>query len=198
MTNFTTQSKVILIDNQDSFTFNIVDLLRKFPSIELQVTSSLDLEISQLEEFNALIISPGPMTPMDFPILNQVIAFAEQTKKPLLGICLGHQAICSYFGAELSQLHEVIHGQQHEIRVTKNSRLFDGLPENLKVGLYHSWYVSPEGFPEELHITSQSDQEVIMAVEHRSLPIFGIQFHPESFLTPLGKDILTNFFAQVR
>ncbi len=197
MTNFTTLSKVMLIDNQDSFTFNIVDLLRKFPSIDLHVRSSIDLDVSGLIDFDALIISPGPMTPGDFPVLAQVLNFAEQTKKPLLGICLGHQAICSHFGAALNQLEEVVHGQQHEIRISKNSKLFAGFPERIKVGLYHSWHVSTQDFPEKLYITSQSDQNVIMAVEHRSLPIFGIQFHPESFLTPQGKEILTNFFAQV-
>lgn len=194
MTNFSAIKKVLLIDNQDSFTFNIVDLLRKFPEMDLKVKSSINLDINQLDFFDYLIISPGPMTPKDFPVLNQVIDFAKTGRKPLLGVCLGHQAICSHFGAKLSKLSEVIHGQQHEIEVSTDTKLYSGLPEELKVGLYHSWHVEKDSLPESLQITAQSRSGILMSVEHRHLPIFGIQYHPESFLTPQGQEILTNFF----
>jgi anthranilate synthase/aminodeoxychorismate synthase-like glutamine amidotransferase len=186
--------QLLLIDNNDSFTFNIVNILREIDGCNFRVINYDELKISDPDVFSHFVISPGPMKPEDFPKLNQVIDHSGQNQKPLLGICLGHQTICTHFGGKLYRLDNVIHGQQRNIEIIKDSAIFNGLPKTIDAGLYHSWTVSPNEFPNELEITAQSGK-YIMAVQHKRLPIFGIQFHPESFLTAFGKEILTNFTA---
>jgi len=186
--------QLLLIDNNDSFTFNIVNILREIDGCNFRVINYDELKISDPDVFSHFVISPGPMKPEDFPVLNQVIDYSGPNQKPLLGICLGHQTICTHFGGKLYRLDNVIHGQQRNIEIIKDSAIFNGLPKTIDAGLYHSWTVSPNEFPNELEITAQSGK-YIMAVQHKRLPIFGIQFHPESFLTAFGKEILTNFTA---
>ncbi|MCO5268915.1 MAG: gamma-glutamyl-gamma-aminobutyrate hydrolase family protein [Brumimicrobium sp.] len=168
--------------------------MRGIENCNFQVINSEELRSEDLTSFTHIAISPGPMTPADYPILKDVIEYCLTSGKPLLGICLGHQAIGTYFGAKLTRLDHVIHGQQHTIEVTQKNDLFDSLPTSFSVGLYHSWVLSTTDFPEELEITAYS-KELIMAIQHKTSPIYGIQFHPESFLTSYGKEILTNFLS---
>ncbi len=186
--------QVLLIDNHDSFTYNIVNILTEIDTCDFQVINYDELKVSDIDEFAHLIISPGPMRPENFPLLNEVIAHSFQNRKPLLGICLGHQAICTHFGGSLYRMENVIHGQKRQIEIIRNSPIFDGLPKKMDVGLYHSWTVSTEDFPNELEICAISGQ-YIMAVQHKTAPIYGVQFHPESFLTAFGTAILTHFTA---
>lgn len=185
--------RVLLIDNNDSFTYNIVELLRSLHGAAYDVLSSKGLEMSVLEDYSHIIISPGPMTPSDFPELNDVIAFCEDRDKPLLGICLGHQAICEYFGGRLVRMDKIVHGHKESIGIDNHSIIYNELPDTIDVGLYHSWRIDHHDLPDELLITGMSQEDCLMSVQHRSKMIFGIQFHPESFLTTRGNRILENF-----
>lgn len=179
---------ILLIDNNDSFTFNVVQLIKKCCAIPVVVRNCNELEISEVEKFDYIIFSPGPGVPKDYPIMFEVLK-KYGNSKPILGICLGHQAICEYFGGSLRNLREVIHGYESEVECNYNSVLFKGL-NNLTVGRYHSWVV--DKLPDCLRVTASCDN-LIMAIEHKSLPIFGVQFHIESYITKRGEDILKNF-----
>ncbi len=183
---------ILLLDNNDSFTYNVVDLFRKFKNINLIVKSSFE-DQSYLENFDKFIISPGPGLPKDFPHILKVIEYCKKSKKPLLGICLGLQSIAQYFGGDLFRLQNVVHGQRKEIRIIEKSLLYKGLEEKIQAGLYHSWAVAGEKVPKSLKVTSVSEDNIIMSLEHRNLPIYGIQYHLESFLSEYGYEIASNF-----
>jgi anthranilate synthase/aminodeoxychorismate synthase-like glutamine amidotransferase len=185
--------RVLILDNNDSFTFNIVDMLRKLDGIKFSVRLSEDFNVSEMPLYKAVIISPGPMKPVDYPILKEVIDYCCVHNISLLGICLGHQAICEFFGAELVQLNEVVHGRQIKINHLIPCKIYENLGQNQMVGLYHSWTVKRESVPIELLITAETDDHRIMSVRHAQKNIFGVQYHPESFLTPNGPQILINF-----
>lgn len=188
--------RVLLVDNNDSFTYNIVNILRALPGVELDVVKAAHLHPGRLHEYAKLIISPGPGTPDDFPVLDAVIRHSLGTGTALLGICLGHQAICRHFGAELVRMERPVHGQRQLcLRTGTDEALFRGLPQQLEVGLYHSWAVRPESLPACLRATGRTAANVLMAVSHRDRPIHGVQFHPESFLTPHGRRMLENFLS---
>lgn len=187
------QIKVLLIDNNDSFTYNIVDALRKIKGITLDVVLAGNLKVKDFDDYDRMIISPGPGLPSDFPILEAAIAHCVREVKPLLGVCLGHQAICQYFGGDLRQLDTVIHGQQETINIDPTTEKYEGLPPQIKVGLYHSWYIDYTTLPECLQATGLTSANRLMSVVHRDYNIQGIQYHPESFLTPEGDQILRNF-----
>jgi anthranilate synthase/aminodeoxychorismate synthase-like glutamine amidotransferase len=184
--------KIALIDNNDSFTYNIVDLIRKIRGFKPAVISSDAIDLRELGKYQKLIISPGPGLPDDFPVLKEIIN-AFYTTIPMLGICLGHEAIAQFFGAKLVRLSGVIHGQPKEIRVLSNSVIFNRIPEKFNVGLYHSWVIDKNHLPDELEITSLSMEENIMSFQHRELKLFGVQFHPESIITEFGKELMENF-----
>ena len=186
----TKKPKLVLIDHNDSFTFNVVELLRKIGDNTTTVINYDDLVVTELSEFDKIILSPGPCLPQDYPKTFEVIK-QYYKEKPILGICLGHQAICSFFGAELYNFKEVIHGVNKEINILNNSILFKDVPNKTEVGLYHSWAV--KDLPKELTILAITDNDVIMSVKHVNYPIYGIQFHPESFLTTHGELMLKNF-----
>ncbi|PID26785.1 MAG: anthranilate synthase component II [Candidatus Cloacimonadota bacterium] len=183
---------ILLLDNNDSFTYNIVDLFRKFKNINLVVKSSFE-DQSYLEFFDKFIISPGPGLPKDFPHIFEVIKYCEKNQKPLLGVCLGLQSIAQYFGGYLFRLENVVHGQKKEIQIIENSLLYKGLEKNIKVGLYHSWAVDTDKVPSCLKTTSLSKDNIIMSLEHKNLPIYGVQYHLESFLSKYGYNIVSNF-----
>ncbi len=186
--------KIALIDHNDSFTFNIVEVLRHFKKCEVFVINYCEVTIELVEKYDKIILSPGPGLPKDYTKTMQVIAnFFKQ--KPILGICLGQQMLGAYFGATIYNIKEVIHGVQKEIHITEKSKLFVDIPKKTKVGLYHSWAVNTINFPKELQITSQTKDGIIMSVEHRKLPLYGMQFHPESFLTVDGVQMIKNFIA---
>ncbi|MEA2077382.1 MAG: aminodeoxychorismate/anthranilate synthase component II [Candidatus Marinimicrobia bacterium] len=184
--------QILLIDNNDSFTYNIVDYIRRMNEVDLQVYRASEIDLPDIETFDKIIISPGPGLPKEFPLLFDVFEhYLDQ--KPILGICLGHQALAEYLGGSLKQLDPVVHGQAHAIRVLKNDIIFEGIPDTFQVGLYHSWAVDNSSFPAELELLAVSEQELIMAIKHKEFSVYGVQFHPESHITDHGFILLKNF-----
>ena len=186
--------KILLIDNNDSFTYNIVDYVRRIPATVLDVVNSEELHIDLIDSYDKVIISPGPGLPDNFPLLFEVFK-RYLSRKPILGICLGHQALAQYLGGSLQQLRPVVHGQAHAVKVIKTAAIFNNLPQAFRVGLYHSWAVDPVTLPAELDVLALSEDNVIMAVKHRDYPVYGVQFHPESHITDHGFTLLRNFIV---
>ena len=184
--------KILLLDNNDSFTWIIVDYIRSLKNTDLKVIKTNAVNVNEIKYFDKIIISPGPGLPDDFPAIFDVLE-KYHTTKSILGICLGHQAICKFFAAKLINIFPVVHGQAHQIKIIKQSPLFTNLPDSFKVGLYHSWAVDFNDFPDELQITAVSENNIIMSIVSRKFPVFGIQFHPESYITEYGFNILKNF-----
>ena len=183
--------KIVIIDNYDSFTYNLAHLVKEL-GVEVTVYRNDQFELPQLEEFDKIILSPGPGIPSEAGLLLDVIR-TYAGKKPMLGVCLGHQAIGEVFGGQLTNLSDVFHGVATEGTQFGNDPIFAGLPKRIVMGRYHSWVVSKEGLPECLEITAESDEGQIMALRHKTFDIHGIQFHPESVLTPEGKTMIGNW-----
>ena len=183
--------KIAVIDNYDSFTYNLVHLIKELDE-EVDVLRNDTFKLEELSPYDKLVFSPGPGIPKEAGLLEEVIRFYKD-KKPMLGVCLGEQAIAEVFGARLENLPQVFHGKQTPVRLLNNGSLFRHLPEQISVGRYHSWIVSTKDFPDCLEITALSPEGYIMALNHKDYPIYGIQFHPESILTPDGKQIMQNF-----
>jgi len=183
--------KVVIIDNYDSFTYNLSHLIKELGA-EVTVWRNDQFELSQLEDFDKIVLSPGPGIPSEAGLLLDVIR-TYAGRKPMLGVCLGHQAIGEVFGGKLENLSEVFHGVATEGTQLGTDPIFDGCPRRLVMGRYHSWVVSRDGFPDCLEVTAESDEGQIMALRHREYDIHGIQFHPESVLTPDGRKILDNW-----
>ncbi len=183
--------KIVIIDNYDSFTYNLSHLVKELGA-EVTVYRNDQFELTQLEEFSKIILSPGPGIPSEAGLLLDVIR-TYAGKKPILGVCLGHQAIGEVFGGKLENLSDVFHGVATEGTQFGNDEIFYGLPRRITMGRYHSWVVSKEGFPDCLEITAESDEGQVMALKHKTLNIRGIQFHPESVLTPEGRKMLQNW-----
>ncbi len=184
--------EIALIDNYDSFTYNIVELVRRIPGTSLEVLPYDQLRISKLDRYKRLIISPGPGLPDEFPLLQDMLK-TYHSKIPMLGICLGHEAISRFFGAELDHLPAVVHGQPKEINISGPSLLFKGVPSKFKAGLYHSWVIDKSSMPNELEVTAVSEDDKIMSFRHKEYNLFGVQFHPESIITEYGIEMMTNF-----
>lgn len=183
--------RLLIIDNYDSFTYNIVHAIRSL-GIEPDIYRNDMIGIADIEQYDKIIISPGPGIPSEAGIVPGMLQ-RYATSKPILGICLGHQAIGERFGAKLKNLPNVYHGVKSTITVNQPDYLFEGLPDRLDVGRYHSWVVSKDGFPDCLEILATSPDGEIMALRHREYDIRGVQFHPESILTPEGINILRNW-----
>ena len=183
--------KIVIIDNYDSFTYNLAHLVKSLGP-EVTVLRNDRFQLPDLETCDKIILSPGPGIPSEAGLLLDVIR-TYAGRKPMLGVCLGHQAIGEVFGGKLENLSEVFHGVATEGTQLGRDYIFQGLPERLVMGRYHSWVVSREGFPECLEITAESDEGQIMALKHREYDIHGIQFHPESVLTPDGAAIISNW-----
>ena len=183
--------KIVIIDNYDSFTYNLSHLLKELGA-EVEVVRNDKFELKDLEQYDKIVLSPGPGIPSEAGLLLDVIR-TYAGHKPILGVCLGHQAIGEVFGASLENLKEVYHGVQTEGTQLGNDYIFDGLPERVMMGRYHSWVVAKDSVPESLEVTAMSDDGEIMAMRHRQYDIHGIQFHPESVLTPEGQTIVGNF-----
>lgn len=183
--------KIVIIDNYDSFTYNLSHLLKELGA-EVDVVRNDKFELKDLEQYDKIVLSPGPGIPSEAGLLLDVIR-TYAGRKPILGVCLGHQAIGEVFGASLENLKEVYHGVQTEGTQLGNDYIFGGLPERVMMGRYHSWVVAKDSVPECLEVTAMSDDGEIMAMRHRQYDIHGIQFHPESVLTPEGKTIVGNF-----
>lgn len=183
--------KVVIIDNYDSFTYNLAHLVKELGA-SVTVYRNDQFSLNQLEPFDKILLSPGPGIPSEAGLLTDVIR-TYAGRKPMLGVCLGHQAIGEVFGARLSNLPEVYHGVATPCELVGHDALFAGMESCFTIGRYHSWVVSREDFPETLEVTALSDDGNIMALRHRNYAIWGIQFHPESVLTPDGRQIIANW-----
>ena len=183
--------KTVIIDNYDSFTYNLSHLVKELGA-EVTVVRNDRFELSDLEAFDKIILSPGPGIPSEAGLLLEVIR-TYAGRKPMLGVCLGHQAIGEAFGAKLENLSDVFHGVATPCHIVAADPVFEGLDRDITIGRYHSWVVSKEALPECLEVTAVSDEGQIMALRHRTMEVHGIQFHPESVLTPNGKTIIKNF-----
>lgn len=185
---------ILLIDNYDSFTYNLSQYLEEEGGDDMEVTvwRNDQFDIDDVERFDKIVLSPGPGVPDEAGLLKAVIRRYAPTK-PILGVCLGEQAIGEVFGAEIYNLNTVFHGIQSRVRIIASDYIFDNLSDSIKVGRYHSWVVGKEDFPAELEVTAVSDEGQIMALKHRVYDVHGIQFHPESILTPEGRTIIRNF-----
>lgn len=184
--------KILLLDNYDSFTYNLLHVVKELGIKDVEVFRNDQIALSEIERFDKIILSPGPGIPEEAGLLLPIIKQYAPTKS-ILGVCLGHQAIGEAFGATLENLTDVYHGVQTPVHIIKNDILFQNLEQEIPVGRYHSWVVSRNAFPECLEITAESQEGQIMALRHRMYDVHGIQFHPESVLTPQGKVIIQNF-----
>jgi anthranilate synthase component II len=185
--------KILLLDNHDSFTFNLAELLRHHGKNTFKIVQSHRLDLNEAGEFDKILLSPGPGLPEEQTAMFDILARYGETK-PILGICLGIQAIATYYGGELFNLPEVIHGQPGELSICPSGHyLFTGIPDGSAVGLYHSWAIREETLPGCLEVLARSEKGIIMAVSHRQFPVCGLQFHPESIMTPAGQTILSNW-----
>lgn len=186
--------KIVIIDNYDSFTYNLSHLIKE-TGADVTVIRNDQFTLNQLQPFDKIVLSPGPGIPSEAGLLLDVIK-TYAGKKPILGVCLGHQAIGEVFGGKLENLSDVFHGVATEGTQFSNDYIFDGLPKRITMGRYHSWVVSQEGFPACLEVTAVSDEGQIMGLRHKNYDIHGIQFHPESVLTPQGKRMVENFIGR--
>ena len=182
--------KIFVIDNYDSFTYNLVHYLEELGA-EVTVKRNDQFELSEPEAYEYLLLSPGPGIPDEAGLLKAAIEKYAPSKK-ILGVCLGQQAIGEVFGASLTNLDTVFHGVATPVEVAEEDMLFNDLPKNFEVGRYHSWVVQTP-LPDALIATSFDDQQQLMSLRHKTLPIRAVQFHPESILTPYGKKILENW-----
>ncbi len=185
--------KIVIIDNYDSFTYNLAHLLKELGA-QVDVKRNDQFKMSDLQAYDKIVLSPGPGIPEEAGLLLDVIkTYAGQ--KPILGVCLGEQAIGQVFGAKLTNLKQVFHGVQTPVFLLKanDSYLFNNLPDVINVGRYHSWVVDQDGFPERLVMTAVSNEGQIMALRHKDYDVQGIQFHPESVLTSEGRAIISNW-----
>ena len=189
--------KILVFDNYDSFTYNLVHLVEKITHEKVDVHRNDQIPMEKVKEYDKIILSPGPGIPEEAGLLLPLIK-EYASSKSILGVCLGHQAIGQAFGGELINLSSVFHGVATKIEVRSQesgvrSPLFNGLPNELEVGRYHSWVVSKENFPDALEITAEDETGMIMGLQHKTFDVQGVQFHPESVLTPLGEQIMRNW-----
>jgi anthranilate synthase component II len=191
--------KVLLFDNYDSFTYNLVHLVKKILKQEVEVFRNDKIPLEKVKEYDKIILSPGPGLPEEAGLLLTLIK-EYASSKSILGVCLGHQAIGQAFGGTLVNLSTVYHGMKTKIKTLSPSKssgneLFKNMPQNIEVGRYHSWIISKENFPPELDITAEDENGYIMALQHKNYDVQGVQFHPESILTPDGETIMRNWLT---
>lgn len=189
--------KLLVLDNYDSFTFNLVQIIRQITGGSVDVFRNDKIALEAVAAYDKILLSPGPGLPEESGILCDLIKNYAATKS-ILGVCLGEQAIGEVYGAKLENLTQVFHGVSSSCTLTDvKSPLFEGLPSEFTVGRYHSWVVSKENFPfEQLEVTAEDDNGLVMGLQHKTYDVQGVQFHPESVLTPQGRRILENWLAQ--
>ena len=191
--------KLLVFDNYDSFTFNLVHLVKQLTSDEVTVVRNNQIALSEVDAFDKIILSPGPGIPEEAGLLLPLIKQYAATKS-ILGVCLGHQAIGQAFGAQLTNLPAVFHGVATPIQLlsaaNRGNDWFTGLAQPIGVGRYHSWVVSDENLPNCMEVTARDAQDYIMALRHRELDVQGVQFHPESILTPQGLQMMRNWIEK--
>jgi anthranilate synthase component II len=189
--------KILVFDNYDSFTYNLVHLVEKILHTKVEVHRNDQIPLEKVKDYDKIILSPGPGIPSEAGLLLPLIKEYAPSKS-ILGVCLGHQAIGESFGGKLTNLSKVFHGVATPIDILEYSThadndVFQDINSSLEVGRYHSWVVSEEGFPEDLEITSKDAEGYIMGLRHKNFDVQGVQFHPESVLTPMGEKILSNW-----
>lgn len=184
--------KILIFDNYDSFTYNLVHLVKELGFTDVDVYRNDKIALDDIAKYDKIILSPGPGIPSEAGLLLPLIK-EYAGKKPILGVCLGHQAIGEAFGAELTNLEDVYHGVATQIKITKPDYIFNSLGSEFEVGRYHSWIVSNNDLPECIEVTAVDNNGQIMALRHKEYDIHGVQFHPESVLTPTGETIVRNF-----
>ena len=184
---------ILLIDNYDSFSYNLFQLIGEI-NPDIRVIRNDELTVEEIRELapERIILSPGPGRPEDAGVIIDVVKELGQTI-PILGVCLGHQAICAAFGATITYAKQLMHGKQSVVKLDTASTLFRGCPKETEVARYHSLAADPDTLPEELAVTAVTADGEVMAVAHRDYPIYGVQFHPESIMTPDGARMLRNF-----
>ena len=184
---------ILLIDNYDSFAYNLYQMVGEIAK-EIKVIRNDAISVKQIEQLNpqAIILSPGPGRPEDAGVCQEVITRLGH-KIPILGVCLGHQAICQVFGATITHAPQLMHGKSSYIQINQESPLFNEIAAPMQVSRYHSLIAQKETIPECLKVTASTNEQEIIAVQHQTYPIFGVQFHPESILTPNGRKLLANF-----
>src|SRR5579863_8737051 len=210
--------KILVFDNYDSFTYNLVHLVEKIIRDKVDVARNDQIPLDEVDHYDKIILSPGPGVPSEAGLLLPLIK-RYASSKSILGVCLGHQAIGEAFGGKLVNLSTVYHGVATDVRIVNDEmlrtysekissdkgsspftihhspQLFNGLPEKFAVGRYHSWIVSEENFPDELEVTARDENNYIMALQHKKYDVQGVQFHPESVLTPDGEKIMRNWLV---
>jgi len=184
--------KLLVFDNYDSFTYNLVHIVEKILDTKVDVVKNDEIDLAEVEAYDKIILSPGPGIPNEAGLLLPLIK-KYAASKSILGVCLGHQAIAESFGGSLINLEEVYHGVATPISITGDPDLFNGLDKEIAVGRYHSWIVDAGTLPSELEITARDENNYIMAMKHRNYNVKGVQFHPESVLTPAGETIIKNW-----
>ena len=189
------KSRILIVDNYDSFTYNLYHLIKGLGYLNIEVLRNDRLSLDDIVHFDKIILSPGPGIPSEAGLLCDIIR-RYASEKSMLGVCLGHQAIAEVFGAQLKNLKEVFHGVATPVRIVCPDLLFKGLPDTFEVGRYHSWIVNSQEFPASLEVTAEDETGSIMALRHREYDVRGIQFHPESVLTPCGSIILGNWLKR--
>ena len=192
--------QLLLLNNHDSFTWNLVELLRGFGKVNVNILTPEQLQISELDRYDKIIFSPGPGLPYEHPAMFDILRTVEHLWNEgrkiihVFGICLGHQAIAIHFGGTLFNLPSVVHGQPRKLNILRpNHPVFSGIPDECEVGLYHSWAVDPATLPGCLETLAITHDGTIMALAHKTLPVWGVQFHPESIMTTPGAQMIENW-----
>ncbi|AZA58020.1 anthranilate synthase component II [Chryseobacterium shandongense] len=186
-------TKILVFDNYDSFTYNLVQMIERILETKVDVVKNDKISLEEIEKYDKIVLSPGPGIPEEAGILLELIKKYAPTKS-ILGVCLGQQAIAEAFGGSLINLSEIFHGVATSAQIVKTeTKIFKNLHSGMEVGRYHSWAVNPENFPEELEVTAVDKDGMIMALQHKTYDVHGVQFHPESILTPEGEVIIRNF-----
>jgi len=187
--------KILVFDNYDSFTYNLVHLVEKITNQKVTVVRNDQITLEEVAAYDKIILSPGPGIPSEagllLPLIKQYAA-----SKSILGVCLGHQAIGEAFGATLENLTTVYHGVATPIKIDNTNYLFNGLKDTIEVGRYHSWVIANNNFPDTLKVTATDENGLIMAIEHTAYDVCGVQFHPESVLTPNGETVIKNWLLK--
>jgi anthranilate synthase component 2 len=186
---------VLLLDNYDSFTYNLKQLIDQFGVKRLDIIKNDKIRLEDVAFYDKIMLSPGAGLPRDAGSMSEIIRKYAPSKS-ILGVCLGHHAIAEAFGGKLYNLEQAVHGLSKTIAILKNDILFEGVPNKTQVGLYHSWAVSQDEFPTDLEIIARSEENITMALRHKKYKLKGIQFHPESIMTPYGKTIIWNWLKE--
>jgi len=183
--------KVLVLDNYDSFTYNLVHILREL-NVSLEVFRNDQIALDAVGQYDKILLSPGPGVPSEGGIMPELLDRYKDSKS-ILGVCLGHQAIGESFGGKLHNLSKVFHGIVTDIEIVESDALFNGIPNQYKVCRYHSWVISRDGFPEDMIVTSQDSEGTVMSIRHSAYDVRGLQFHPESVMTEHGIQLMKNW-----